>query len=557
MEEKMRVSKWFLISLVAVMITALALSACGTPATGTTTAVQPTTEQAASTPAPTGPVVGGTLVLADTNEPDTLDIQKSSYGITSWVISYLGGSLIAKDLQGKYIPYIAESWSASPDGLVWTFKIKQGVKFSNGDPLTAKDWVYTIERARDPATNSPVSASLVTPIDKAEAIDDYTLQLTLTAPFYPILENFTSTYLMPYDQKAVEAEGDNYGRNPVGAGPYMFKEWVTDEKVVLQRNPDFNWGPIAFDGANPGPYYIDTVEFRVIPEYSTMLAGLQAGDLDIISRTEAKDVQLIRDTGMYNIFEGISSATFHVTVNNEVAPFDNEKVRQAFEMATDRNAIIQIVTLGSAVPLHGPISPSVIGYDPEVENHGFNYDLAGAKALMQEAGFTYGSDGMLINPDGTPFELVLKTPTIDSYVKTAQVLSDQWTTFGVKVTIEQYEWGTLSPQYVGGDYTVGTLEIGWPEADILYLWFHSSAIGALNWNRVQDPTLDALLEKTRTLTDATERQAAVRDAQFYIADHAFMFPIFAFKDFLVVSNKLDGVQWSPLAGLVLSDAFFK
>ena len=112
-------------------------------------ATQPATEAATETGAGQ-PVVGGTVVLADTNEPDTLDIQKSSYGITSWVTSYFGGAMLATNTDGEYVPYIAESWSANEDGTVWEFKIKDGVTFHNGDPLTAQDWVYTIERAQTP-----------------------------------------------------------------------------------------------------------------------------------------------------------------------------------------------------------------------------------------------------------------------------------------------------------------------------------------------------------------------------------------------------------------------
>ncbi len=526
--------------------------------------VEPTTAPAAETPteAPTAapaaetPVDGGTLVLASTNEPDTLDIQKSSYGITSWITQAFGGTLLSKDVNGKYIPYLAASWSASEDGLTWTFKLKPEVKFHNGDPLKAQDWVYTINRAKDPATKSPVSKGMVDPISKAEAVDDYTLQLTLAEPFYPILDNLTSEYLMPYDQKAVEAAGDTYGQNPVGAGPYKFKEWVTDEKVVLEVNKDFTWGPIQYEGANPGPYHIQTMEWRVMPEYATIVAGLQAGEIDQAG-IQAKDLQTIKDTENFQIFEGISSSTFHVLLNNSKAPFDNVKVRQAFSMATDRQAIIKIVTNGTGIELHGPISPAVIGYDPNVEQAGPKYDLEAAKALIQEAGYTYDANGKLLTPDGKPFTLVLKTPTIESYVKTAQILKDQWGSFGVDVTLEQYEWGTLSPQYVDGDFLAGTLEIGWPEADILYLWFHSSQIGALNWPRTTIPELDTLLATTRTLTDAAERQAAVNEAQKVIAEQSYIIPIFAFKAFSPLSNKVVGAQYSDFTGILYPDAYIK
>ncbi len=559
--------------LLVLLATTPVLTACQPAATPTTAPGSPTTAPvsptqppaAAATPLPTAgsfqpteapsaapteastvvPVgaMGGKFVYATAEQPDTLDIQKSGFGITWNVSTWIGGSLVTKDVNGNYIPYLAESWTISPDGLTWTLKLRQDVKFHNGDPLRAQDWVYTINRAKDPATKSPVTKGMVDPIKTATAEDDYTLVLTLEKPFYPMLENLTSEYLEPYDQKAVEAEGDNYGRNPVGVGPYKFKEWKADEYILLERNPDYQWGPKYFEGANPGPAYFDQMEYRVLPEYATQLAGFQSGDLDMIY-PQPKDADAIKAQTDKTLTVTPSTATFHLIVNEKKAPFSDMNVRKAFAMAIDRQAIIKVVTNGMAVEIHGPLSPAVTGYDPNVEKVGFGFDLEQAKQLMQQAGYTYGADGMLTK-DGQPFKVTLKTPTIDYYVKISQILQQQWKTLGVTTDIQQFEWGTLSPQYISGDFEIGTLEVGWPEADILYNWFHSSQVGTFWGPQVGFPELDALLEKTRTSTDPTERQNYVNQAQEYIAKNLLLIPILSMPSLVAINNRIQGAKVSP------------
>lgn len=280
------------------LLLGLALTGCAPQASGespASTEAVAATEAIAATQAPAaaGPKVGGNLVYGLWANPDTLDTQKTNFGVMDAVMSRVGASLVAMDVNGKIIPYLAESWETSSDGLTWTFHLKQGVKFHNGDPVTAQDWVYTIQRMQDPATTSP-TAGMVEPITNVEAVDDNTLVMTLDKPFYPILDTLAlSSYLGVLSKAAIDAAGTDYGTGEggvVGAGPYRFKEWVQDEKIIIQRNPDFTWGPVYYEGCNTGPYYIDTIEFRIIPDYATSLAALDSGDLDFYDQIVSKDV---------------------------------------------------------------------------------------------------------------------------------------------------------------------------------------------------------------------------------------------------------------------------
>jgi peptide/nickel transport system substrate-binding protein len=498
------------------------------------------------------------MVFAVNEEPDTLDEQKSSFAITDDIVSNIGASLVSKDTDGNYIPYMAESWETSADALVWTFHLKTTPKFHNGDPVTANDWVYSINRVKDPNFTSPVSASLFAPITSAIALDDYTLQLTLDAPFYPILENLASPgYAGVWSQRAIEEAGDQYGwSTAIGAGPYIFKEWVQDEKLVLERNPDFTWGPEFYAGANTGPYYIETLEWRFVPDLATVLAGLEGDELSFAS-IDPKDIATIEDTGLYDIITGQRAHIWYLEFNLSKPPFDNVHVRRAFNYMLNRDEIIQVVRLGHGVKVLGPLSPAMIGYWPGQEEIGLDYNPDKVKEEFLAAGYTYSDYGTVLDPQGNQFVVDIWVESGDEeWMKTCQVIQGQFAALGVTLNIQQMEWTALSAKLTEGDYNLDLMGVGWSEADILYIMFHSSSNWWSQMAKVPDAQLDALLEATRTETDAVARQDAVNAAVTYLVENAFIVPIQSGSFFRAVDKDLSGWIYSPFTGFVFSDAYF-
>jgi peptide/nickel transport system substrate-binding protein len=557
----------------AIMVTSLLLSACATPAsevverevtrvvqetvvekeTVVETVVQKETvvEELVVTATPAaaqGPTVGGTLVWALSGEPDSLDAQNTTSAVSDTVMPFIGAALVTKNPEGKYVGYLAESWETSEDGLVWDFKLKQGITFHNGDPFTAHDYAWTLQRALNPEVATGAAGQILGTVTSVEALDDYTLRLNLSEPFFPILESLTSAgYLMPLSQRAVEEAGDEYGRHPVSVGPYRFKEWQTGEKIVLERNPDFNWGP-AF--AHQGPWYIENLEFRIVPEYATVVAALEAEEIDY-GDLQPKDVSRIQDTGQFQIFEPLLKGLQpYVSLNVSQPPFDDIRVRKAFNLAVDKEAMIKTVARGQGIPQYGPMSPSVTGYWPGVEYIGYHYDLEQAKALMEEAGYTYNADGML-EKDGQPFHITLKTRSgMEDLVKTAEVLQAQYKELGVDVSIEQQEYGVNVADVVSGNYEASVFRYLYNEADILWLAFHSKMMDVMNLPRVTDPKLDELLDRTRTTVDPEARQEAVDEAQRYIVEQALIVPIYTPKNFIALNTRVKDALFSEPNGYI-------
>ena len=555
------------------------LSACGPDAAGNTpeeptavedsaaaadTAVEeeaPAVEEPASEEAPPQEAsaadskVGGSLVWVVNAEPDTLDPHKTHSAVSDAVMSLLGTSLVAMNPDGEIIPYVAESWNTSEDGLVWDFTLRQDVTFHDGTPLTAHDFAWTYQRAVDPETASPAAASMLGSMTSAEAIDDYTLRLTLSEAYYPFLLTLASSgYLQPLPQGALEEMGEEvFARAPVGTGPYTLKEWLTGERVVLERNPDYAWGPEI--GASGNQYYIETIEFRVIPEYATQVAGLEAGEIDYMIVGD-RDMGAFRDNPDYQVFkrplQGISP---YMVMNLEAEPFLDLNVRKAFNLALDREAMINVILEGRGVVQYGPISESVIGYWPGVEEIGYGYDPDQAAAYMEEAGYARNDDGMW-EKDGEVLYIPLNISAgNESSARVAQIIQDQYRRFGVDVELVTLDAGIYSETVLGGEFTACLASWLYTDADLMYLIFHSSMIGALNVHRLNDPQIDALLEQTRTETDPVAHQAAVDEAQKLLVENAIFVPLYTPVENYVVSARVQDLIFSNQFGLFINDAY--
>lgn len=553
-----------LFTLCAVCIALILLVSACAPATTqavTEATAVPETQAAnieAATPATTPISVGGTVTMAFPFDPDSLDIQKANTG--AYVGAFIYSSLIAKDPDGNYVPYMAESWEISPDGLAYTFHLKHDVKFHNGDPVTAQDWVWSFERAVNPDTASPLSGVVLGRMKSVEAVDDYTLKLTLTEPYYYLFDNLQYEGIMGVlSKRAVEESGDDYARSPVGAGPFIFKEWVTADHITLERNPDFTWGPSYTNGTPPN---IQTLIFRTIPESSTIVAGLEAGEITWAGNgyLAPVDVNSLESTGMFDVIRFPAYATMpYINLNLSKEPFNDLRVRQALNLAVDRQAMIDIVVPDSgATPAYGPLPPSAEGYWSGVEQIGYTYDLERAKQLMQDAGYTYNSNGML-EKDGVPLSFtlyVINGLAIDG--KADEVLQSQWKQLGVDVNLEISDIGVLIQKLISGDY--GASDMGWGAAnsELLDTIFNSKFIGANNFSFLNDPEMDAILAKMVSSTSLEDHLNWSMEAQKRTVEQAYIIPLFNQMTSEVINKQLQGYAYIKSdMGFRLWDAYLQ
>ena len=219
------------------------------------------------------PQEGGILSVGTVTEPDSLDPHNTGQAAANIIMGNIGASLVFQDPETmEYIPYLAESWETSEDGKEWTFTLRDEIQFHDGSPITAEDFVNTFERAKD--TNFVASGNL-SELESAEAQDEKTLVLTLKEPFAPLLQYLSDPgWLQPLPSDSIASDHE-FSRDPIGAGPWKFDSWNNGQSIILDSNPDFNWGPDYFE--NTSAVYPDQLEYRFIEEVETLLAALDSG----------------------------------------------------------------------------------------------------------------------------------------------------------------------------------------------------------------------------------------------------------------------------------------
>jgi peptide/nickel transport system substrate-binding protein len=525
----------------ALLASALVLSACGGSS-------KPASESGAGGTSSKG---GGTINYGQADEPDTLDPHQSGQAVVSSLTWLIGGSLLAQDPQSKnYVCYLCDSYNISADGLTWNFKLKQDVKFQDGNPLKAADWKYTFERAQDPATKAKNAGALVKEVKSVEAVSDYELKITLNNPFAPFADALTTGWLVPLSKAAV-AKGD-YGRHPVGAGPFTFGEWKSGERIVLKKNPDFKSAPAFYK--NKGPIAYDQLVFKIIPEEATRIAAVESGDVDM-TPVNYQNVERFKSDAKFDILsikrQGLG---LYIIFNMTRPELQDLKVRQAINAAIDKNGIIKSVLRGYGKPAYSALPEVFFGYDPKTEQYAPKFDAAQAKKLLQEAGYAPGADGMMAK-NGKPLTLSLFTQTSGTWKAASELIQAQLKDVGITVDVQPYEWATLTAGLSNGKHDMSLMGYTYSDPDVLYLFLHSSQVGqGINWSLLKDADLDKLIEDGRKATDPAKRAQIYADIQKLMIDKAYWAPIYNEEQFTAVNKRVQGIWMHPTKGLQYLDA---
>jgi peptide/nickel transport system substrate-binding protein/oligopeptide transport system substrate-binding protein len=323
------------------------------------------------------PKQGGEIIITYQNDVATLD-PAIGYDWQNWsmIKSLFDGLMDYEPGTTTLKPDLAESYEISDDGMVFTFKLRPGVKFHNGREMTADDVKYSIERVLNPETQSP-GAGFFGSIKTITAVDPLTVKFELSRPDATFLHQMALNFSHVVPKEAVEEHGADFGKNPVGTGAFKMTEWTLGQRVVFERNLD-HW--------NKGLPHLDKITFEIGQEPTVALLRLQRGEVDVLGDgiPPAQFLQ-VRDDPQYKdwIVEGGQLHTGYVTMNVKTPPFDNVKVRQAVNHAINKDRIVRVIN-GRAVPANQPLPPSMPGYDKGYA--GYAYDPEKAKALLARVG---------------------------------------------------------------------------------------------------------------------------------------------------------------------------
>lgn len=434
----------------------------------------------------------------------TLDPGQVTLGIVAGeLLSNLFSGLVQFDEQLGIVPDLAETWEVSEDGLEYTFHLRSGLTFHNGDPLTANDLVYTYERTTDPDFAS-AHANKLGLVTEFTAPDETTIHLVQSAPYAPFLGTACSRgpgrALLPISQRAVEEMGDEkFGQAPIGCGPFMI------DPDTVEVGGGFEM--LAFDGWYGGRPPLDKVIVQLVAEPSTLVSALEAGDVDMVDIVPLIGLEQLSANDQLTIVEAAGTNWIGLSMNQNRTPWENLDARMAVAKAIDRDDLIKKAFFGRSTPSVGPIAPAFgwVYLPPDEVDNPQAFDLDSAKELAASAGL----DGLKVGLIGTAADQ-----------RVTETIRGQLAEIGLDIEIEQMQTNAYDERRTSGDYDMTILGsvVDVDPDDNVWNFFHSE--GPFNFYGYNNPDADALLDGQRETSDQDERTQMLRDLQALVSKEA-------------------------------------
>jgi peptide/nickel transport system substrate-binding protein len=538
------------------VLLALVLAACAAPPQPTAESVPASASLevpsvAAVTTGEVEPVrtEGGTIVRAMTSEPPNIDPQGAPHSGLSLVLPYVFDTLVAKDIDNKVVPLLAEKWVTAPDGLAITMTLKSGVTFHDGDPLTSETVKFTFDRFKEQGKASPIYGGVML-IAEMDTPDPQTIVFRFKSP----AANFFSTISMPYagiisPKSAQVAEGMDVPLL-VGTGPFRLGEWKAGQFIELVRNEAYDWGPEFVH--NRGPVHIYKQILKVIPDATTQLAALEGGEVDIIFVNNPGHKQKLEANEAVEVHSAVLNSLVYLGFNTARAPFDNPLVRQALSHSIDKDAIVKVALGGVGQAAFAPLAPTLPGFDPALKEYELSYDPAATPNLLEAAGYTQ-RDGAWTR-DGDTLTAQLLTSNRAPNETIATLIQSQLATVGVKVEIQQLDSKAVMQATTEGKFDLLLFRYDWNDPDALNIYLGSDRIGSTNRVAYKNDQVDALLKQGATELDPAARVKLYVDAQRIILEDAPWQPLYYPVDVIAVAKRVAGEKVGYMGRLLLNDA---
>ena len=546
--------------LAAVMASGMILSACGgNKSAGPSAGAETTTAAAANgeTAAPAeGTSSGLDLSVQIGPDPETIDPALNSAVDGGNMIVEAFETLMIVDADNKIVPGQAESYDVSDDGLTYTFHLRDGLKWSDGTPLTAEDFVYSWKRLADPNTAAPYAADMLGYVKGYEeaaagnidalglsAPDDKTFVVELSVPCVYFAKLITHGSMVPVQKATVEANGDQWTLKPetyVSNGPFKMIEWVPGSHITFAKNENY-W--------NADKVTVNTLKFVLMEDSNASYSAYQAGEVSLIKDVPTEEVPGLKGKEDFHIDPIMG--TYYVSFQTQKEPFNNPDVRKALSLAVDRYYVANTVMQGTYLPATNFVGPGISDAEDgssfeevtkkesgdffNISDH--DADVAKAKELLAKAGY----------PDGQGFPTIEYMTNDASYHKpVAEYLQSCWKeTLGINMDIKIVEWGTFTPTRRAGDFQIA--RDGWvydydDPSNMLNLMKSTSGN---NNGKYNNPEVDKLLDTANSTADVAEHYADLHKAERMILDDSAIAPLAYYSDFWLQDPKLKGTWHSP------------
>lgn len=480
-----------------------------------------------------------TLLWGVNAEPSSLDPSTSKDTVTHMMMYQIYDTLVKEDPTDytKIIPGLAESWEFNDDSTEIIFKLRENVKFHNGDTMTADDVQFSLQRSLDSSYSSGISEA----IDHFEKVDEKTVKCVLRYPYSPILDVMTNlTYGVVSKRAVEEAEANNidFARNPVGTGAYKFVEWNSGDSLILEKFDDY------YDGAAK----IKNLIYKLVPDAASGAIALEDGTLDVYYLAQTSDYDHLKQVESLSYVECPGVGLHHITFNVTDGIFKDKRIRQAVAYALNRDDVVIGGADGYAEVADCLAPTSVFGYIDDFE--WYQQDLEKAKQLLAEAGY----------PDG--FDVVFSMQGSPVYMKPAEVVQDQLRKIGINVTFNKMERAAYLED-VGGkrDFVVSLRMINATVRDadsVLTRRFHSSMLGGgNNYSGYSNPEVDALIEKARVESDQDERLETYGQIYEILKEDVPLIPLYSDRVLIFYNAKIKEFYPHPVYRYNVSKMYFE
>ncbi|WP_409344297.1 glutathione ABC transporter substrate-binding protein [Paenibacillus sp. MBLB4367] len=475
---------------------------------------------------------GGTLVVARKADANNLDPQFiTNIPSSNYIFGKVYEGLIKTDKNMEFQPSLATEWKAVDD-VTWEFKLRSGVTFHDGAPFNAEAVKKTFERALDPKVNSPLAGKF-SMVKEIKAVDEHTVQFVLAYPYTPLLSILASNEGSILSPKAIAEQSDKLAKNPIGTGPFKFQSWTPGQEMVLVKNDGY-WGEKP---------KVDKVQYKVVPEDTTRVAMVEAGEAQIADQLPVTELNRVQSSSTLALARAEGLGVEYIGFNTKKKPFDDVRVRQAVAHAIERDSIIKGVFNNVGSRTLTALSPKMPGYNSSLTD--YDYNINKAKQLLAEAGYPNGLKTSIVTDDRK------------ERVNVAEVLQSQLKGIGIDLEVKVVEYGAYLDITGKGDHAM--FYGGWGnatgDADYnQYNVFHSSSHGSKgNLAFYTNTQVDKLIEEGRREKDAQKRKTIYGQAQEIEMKEAPVVPIRTIDHIAVSSKSVKGFWLNPIGYLMLDN----
>jgi peptide/nickel transport system substrate-binding protein len=470
-----------------------------------------------------------TLKMMKALDAPHYDGQRTTWSPTSDIVNMFQDTLVAMDWDGKTpIPYLAKSWTVSPDGKLYTFKLRDEVTFCSGKKFTAEDVIYSFKRLTSPELKAPL-AWRAGNIKELRAPDPYTVEYELNEPFADLLLQLTMFTTAIHNKESVEVLGKDYGVKAIdGTGPWCFESWTPRTEIVLKRHDAYKWGPSMYQ--NKGPVKFEKLSIKIVPEDSSRVAAMMGGQFDVTHQIPLQFIQQVKASPNLNVQEATPNFQLMYYGYKTTRPMVADKrVREAMNIAINRADITKGIMLGNATPAYTFIDPKAL-------------DVERAKKLLDEAGWKVGSDGIR-EKDGVKLAPRVLFTQVAYFPRVSEAIQGYMRKIGIDWKIVGYD-STIAPaEMAKQDYELWTVTFPYiSSGDLLNFYFDSKNMPApnrMNWN---DPKTDEYLKMGRASISDADRAKYYALAQQRVTEEHLWMPVMNIAMYTTSIKKLKGVR---------------